>query len=42
MMLGLDEIALQEAGIVQEAYVHGVSTRKVDELVLALGRSSPS
>ena len=24
-------------GVVQEAYVHGVSTRKVDELVRALG-----
>lgn len=42
MMLGLDEIALQEAGIMQEAYVHGASTRKVDELVLALGMSGIS
>ena len=25
------------AAVVQEAYVHGVSTRKVDELVKALG-----
>jgi transposase-like protein len=24
-------------GVVQEAYVHGVSTRKVDDLVKALG-----
>ena len=28
------------AAVVQEAYVHGVSTRKVDELVKALGMSA--
>jgi putative transposase len=30
------------AGVVQEAYVHGVSTRKVDELVKALGMTGIS
>ena len=30
------------AAVVQEAYVHGISTRKVDELVRALGMSSIS
>jgi putative transposase len=30
------------AAVVQEAYVHGVSTRKVDELVKALGMSGIS
>ena len=29
-------------GVVQEAYVHGVSTRKVDDLVKALGRDGMS
>ena len=30
------------AAVVQEAYVHGVSTRKVDELVKALGMTGIS
>jgi putative transposase len=30
------------AAVVQEAYVHGVSTRKVDDLVRALGVSGVS
>jgi putative transposase len=30
------------AAVVQEAYVHGVSTRKVDDLVKALGIGSTS
>jgi transposase-like protein len=30
------------AAVVQEAYVHGVSIRKVDELVMTLGMSGIS
>jgi putative transposase len=38
--MALDKSALLELTEVMEAYVHGVSTRKVDDLVAALGAES--